>query len=54
MARPFKSLSEREILALAITAEEEDSRIYDDFAAGEPDRLQPVASSAIKSFAAFR
>ena len=34
MARKFKDLSEREILALAITAEEEDSRIYGDFADG--------------------
>ncbi len=43
MARPFKSLSEREILALAITAEEEDSRIYDDFAAGLRDRYPATA-----------
>jgi rubrerythrin len=43
MARPFKSLSEREILALAITAEEEDSRIYDDFAAGLRDRYPTTA-----------
>ena len=28
MARNFKDLSEREILALAITLEEEDGRIY--------------------------
>ncbi len=34
MARNFKDLSEREILALAITLEEEDSRIYGDFADG--------------------
>ena len=34
MARPFKSLSEQEILALAISLEEEDARIYDDFADG--------------------
>jgi rubrerythrin len=34
MARPFASLSEQEILALAITNEEEDSRIYSDIAAG--------------------
>ncbi|MFZ0962721.1 MAG: iron exporter MbfA [Terriglobia bacterium] len=34
MARKFKELSEREILALAITLEEEDSRIYGDFADG--------------------
>src|SRR6516164_1216899 len=34
MARNFKDLSENEILALAITLEEEDSRIYADFAEG--------------------
>ena len=34
MARNFKDLSEREIQALAITLEEEDSRIYADFADG--------------------
>ena len=34
MARKFKDLSEREILALAITLEEEDSRVYGDFADG--------------------
>jgi rubrerythrin len=32
--REFKSLSEREILALAISLEEEDARIYADFAEG--------------------
>jgi rubrerythrin len=32
--RTFKSLSEQEILALAISLEEEDARIYDDFADG--------------------
>ena len=32
--RSFKSLSEREILALAISLEEEDARIYADFAEG--------------------
>ena len=32
--RTFDSLSEQEILALAISLEEEDARIYDDFAAG--------------------
>ena len=32
--RPFKSLSEREILALAISSEEDDARIYGDFAKG--------------------
>jgi len=34
MARNFKDLSEREILALAIALEEEDGRIYSDFAEG--------------------
>jgi len=32
--RSFESLSEKEILALAISQEEEDARIYDDFAEG--------------------
>src|SRR5579859_1465184 len=32
--RSFSSLSEREVLALAISLEEEDARIYDDFAEG--------------------
>src|SRR5438270_13635612 len=32
--RPFRSLNEQEILALAITLEEEDARIYADLAAG--------------------
>jgi erythrin-vacuolar iron transport family protein len=32
--RTFKGLSEREILALAISLEEEDARIYDNFAEG--------------------
>lgn len=34
MARNFKDLSEREILALAISLEEEDGRVYGDFAEG--------------------
>jgi rubrerythrin len=34
MPKSFKELAEREILALAITLEEEDSRIYADFADG--------------------
>lgn len=34
MARNFKELSEREILALAISLEEEDGRVYADFADG--------------------
>ncbi len=32
--RPFETLTEREVLALAISLEEEDARIYDDFAEG--------------------
>jgi erythrin-vacuolar iron transport family protein len=32
--RSFTSLTEQEILALAISLEEEDARIYDDFADG--------------------
>jgi rubrerythrin len=34
MARKFKDLSEREILALAVALEEEDGRVYADFADG--------------------
>ena len=34
MAKKFKDLSEREILALAISLEEEDSRVYGDFVDG--------------------
>jgi len=34
VAKNFKDLSEREILALAISSEETDVRIYADFAAG--------------------
>ncbi len=34
MAKRFKDLTEREILALAISSEEEDARIYGDFADG--------------------
>src|SRR5215475_12947297 len=34
MARNFKDLSEKEILALAIALEEEDGRIYGDFVDG--------------------
>src|SRR5438094_8800011 len=32
--RPFETLTQKEILALAIALEEEDARIYDDFADG--------------------
>ena len=34
MAKNFRDLSEQEILALAISSEETDARIYADFAAG--------------------
>ena len=34
MVRNFKDLTEREILALAISLEEEDGRVYADFADG--------------------
>ncbi len=34
MAKDFKDLSERDILALAISLEEEDGRIYGEFAEG--------------------
>jgi rubrerythrin len=37
LARNFKDLSEREILALAVSLEEEDARIYGDFADGLRD-----------------
>ncbi len=39
MAKNFKDLSEREILALAISLEEEDGRIYGEFAEGLRERL---------------
>jgi erythrin-vacuolar iron transport family protein len=41
--RSFDSLSEREILALAIAMEEEDSRIYADFAEGMRDNYPATA-----------
>lgn len=48
--RSFDSLTEREILALAITQEEEDARIYDDFAEGLKDNYPEQATK----FAAMR
>lgn len=48
--RSFESLSEREILALAISLEEEDARIYEDFA----DGLQETYPEQAKKFAAMR
>ncbi|PYK01175.1 MAG: rubrerythrin [Verrucomicrobia bacterium] len=41
--RPFETLSEQEILALAIALEEEDARIYDDFADGLKDNYPEQA-----------
>ncbi|HVT87948.1 MAG TPA: ferritin family protein [Tepidisphaeraceae bacterium] len=41
--RSFKSLSEREILALAISSEEDDARIYGDFAEGLRDAYPATA-----------
>jgi erythrin-vacuolar iron transport family protein len=43
MARAFKDLNEQEVLALAISLEEEDARIYDDFAEGLKDTYPSVA-----------
>jgi rubrerythrin len=43
MARPFKNLNEQEVLALAISLEEEDARIYDDFADGLKDTYPSVS-----------
>jgi rubrerythrin len=48
--RSFDSLSEKEILALAISQEEEDARIYDDFAEGLKERHPEQA----QQFAAMR
>jgi rubrerythrin len=41
--RSFKSLSEKEVLALAIALEEEDARIYDDFSEGLKDSFPAQA-----------
>src|SRR5215472_6792331 len=43
MAKKFKDLSQQEILALAVTLEEEDSRIYADFAEGLRDTYPATA-----------
>jgi len=48
--RSFDSLNEKEILALAISLEEEDARIYDDFAEG----LRESYPEQSKKFAAMR
>ena len=43
MAKPFKDLTEREIVALAISLEEEDGRIYGDFVDGLRDSYPATA-----------
>jgi rubrerythrin len=48
--RSFKSLSEQEILALAISLEEEDARIFDDFA----DGLQATYPTQAEEFRRLR
>jgi rubrerythrin len=48
--RSFKSLTEQEVLALAISLEEEDARIYDDFA----DGLQASHPSQAEQFRKLR
>jgi rubrerythrin len=50
LARRFDSLSEREVLALAISLEEEDARIYEDLAAS----LQPKHPEAAEEFRRLR
>src|SRR5213080_4238274 len=49
--RSFKSLSEQEVLALAIALEEEDARIYDDFAEGL-NADYPATASTLNSMRA--
>jgi rubrerythrin len=44
MSRNFKDLSEREILALAVSLEEEDGRIYGEFAEGLSDTYPATAN----------
>jgi rubrerythrin len=43
MARKFKDLTEREILALAVSLEEEDGRVFSDFAEGLRDTYPATA-----------
>lgn len=50
MAKSFKDLSEREILALAISLEEEDGRVYGEFAR----RLQPDYPATAKLLSAMQ
>ena len=46
MAKAFKDLTEREILALAISLEEEHERIYADFAEGFREHYPATASGS--------
>src|SRR5215470_18599728 len=46
--RSFESLTEREVLALAISLEEQDARIYDDFAEGLKDSYPAQAEKFTK------
>jgi len=41
--KPFESLTEQEILALAISLKEEDARIYEDFADGLQEKYPEQA-----------
>jgi rubrerythrin len=50
MAKSFKELSEKEILALAISQEEEDGRIYGEFA----ERMRPTHPKTAEALAAMR
>src|SRR3974377_1183740 len=50
MARNFKDLSEREILALAVSLEEEDGRVYADF----PDGVRETYPATAKLFEEMR
>src|SRR5438874_4151286 len=43
MSRAFKDLNEQDVLALAISLEDEDARIYDDFAEGLKDTYPSVS-----------
>ncbi len=47
MARPFHELNEQEVLALAITSEEDDSRIYGQFAERLKERYPGTARTLI-------
>jgi rubrerythrin len=51
MSKTFQSLSEREVLALAIGLEEEDARIYNDLAEGLQDQ-HPAAAEEFRNLRA--